>query len=126
MGSRSRMAAAHRRVGWAHPDYRSAIGWTRSHLRGSATVAVELPPTPNYELFVGWLADPQTSWVSHCASRVSLTGAHDGESRGGGCFRARAFSIDLVGRTRVRLDAPRDVIVDYLSLARLEAKSVDS
>jgi hypothetical protein len=86
---------------------------------------VELvPPRPGrYDVLVGWLADPQgVLGITIGASRVSLTGARDGESEGGGCFRARAFSIELSGPTRVRFEAPRDVIVDYLSLIGDEAK----
>jgi hypothetical protein len=88
-------------------------------------VDVELAAaTPGrYELTVGWLADPQTELgVSIDGSRTSLAGARNGNREQGGCFRSAPREVELAGRTKVRLDAPRDVIVDYLELTRPEAK----
>jgi hypothetical protein len=117
--------------GWAHPDYRACLsGGQGLHLRSSppgtrAMVDVELAAaTPGrYELTVGWLADPQTELgVSIDGSRTSLAGARNGNREQGGCFRSAPREVELAGRTKVRLDAPRDVIVDYLELTRPEAK----
>jgi hypothetical protein len=116
--------------GWAHPDYRECLSRGQGlHLRPSekngsaegawATVDVELvPPAPGrFELAIGWLADPQAELgITINGSRTVLTGARDGEAASGGCFSARARSVVLVAPTKVRLDTPRDLIVDYLVL----------
>jgi hypothetical protein len=116
--------------GWAHPDFRECLsGGQGLHLRGDerarTIVEVELvAPEPGlYDLEVGWLADPRTEFaVSINGTRTALTGARDGMATPGGCLSARARPSEVTGRVMVRLDAPGDVIVDYLALRRPEAK----
>ena len=114
--------------GWAHPDFRECLsGGQGLHLRGTseARAVVEVvPPAPGrYELTLGWLADPLTEIeLLTKGSRFALVGSRDGQERGGGCFSARAGSMDLVGPTRVELGVRQDVIVDYLELTSPEAK----
>ncbi len=126
--------------GWAHPDFRECLsGGQGLHLRAderaNASVEIELvaPEPGRYDLLVGWLADPRAELgVTINGARTTLTGARDGTAAAGDCFSARlpgvvmssrrAPSGDATVRARVRLDAPRDVIVDYLELRGTEAK----
>ncbi|HVR19633.1 MAG TPA: hypothetical protein VMS65_08050, partial [Polyangiaceae bacterium] len=122
-------------LGWVHPDFRECLSRGQGlHLRPiaksgspspSARVELELvpPSAGQYELSVGWLADPRAELrVSIGTSRASLVGASNGVSTGAGCFTGHAFSIELDQRARLTLNAADEVIVDYVELTPVETK----
>jgi hypothetical protein len=107
--------------GWAHPDFRSCLSRGRSlHLRAEPTAdtSVELvaPEPGDYDLVVGWLADPGTTLeVSTGSLSVRLVSE-------GGCTASVVGRVALRPSAEVRLNARKDLHLDYLELHRGESK----
>jgi hypothetical protein len=108
-------------AGWVHPDFRPCLSRGRGlHLRAAPTVATTLelvaPEPGDYELVIGWLADPGTVLEVAVADRsVRLV------SRGG-CQSSSVGDVSVRDVGKARFSTTRDLHLDYLELDRPESK----
>lgn len=112
-------------AGWAHQDFRGCLSRGRGlHLRAAPTVEVTIevvPPAPgDYELVVGWLADPGTVLDVTLGNRKTRL-THPGGGPGG-CVASRVGSVSLRRWAEARFASSRDLHLDYLELDRPESK----
>jgi hypothetical protein len=109
--------------GWVHPDFRPCLSRGRGlHLRAlpSASLEIELVP-PNagdYQVGVGWLADPGTE-LAVTIGGVKRSITHTDPR---GCGHHELGTFRLADVNRVRLEAGHTLLVDYLDLTRVDSK----
>jgi len=104
--------------GWAHPDFRPCLSRGEGlHMRASPEVALTIelvpPQSGEYDLTIGWLADPGTPLTVSKGDRSVRVVAG-----GSGCFRSPLGRFSVAPGERIRFDAPRDLVLDYLDLTR--------
>jgi len=104
--------------GWAHPDFRPCLSRGEGlHLRAMPEVdlTIELVPPERgeYEVSVGWLADPGTPLTATTADRSVRVVAG-----GSGCLRSSLGRFRVSPGGRIRFETPRDLVLDYLDLTR--------
>ncbi|HEY3499560.1 MAG TPA: hypothetical protein VGK73_32945, partial [Polyangiaceae bacterium] len=105
-----------------HPDFRPCLSAGRGlHVRAPPRADVELelvaPIAGEYDIYLGWLADPNTELrVSVAENAIVVTHGPRG------CERTKLGTFHLPEVTRTRLEAGRTLLVDYLDLARVDSK----
>lgn len=109
-------------TGWAHPDFRPCLSAGRGlHLRPTPAVSLHLelgaPKTDDYEVTLGWLADPGAALTVNLAGR-SVRIVHGPA----GCERARLGSFRLGPTNRIGVRTEADALLDYVELAATNSK----
>jgi hypothetical protein len=108
-------------AGWVHPDFRPCLSRGRGlHLRATPAVSTTLelvaPEPGDYELVIGWLADPGTVLEIVAAGRSARLVSQ------GGCQASSIGEVSLRKTDDARFSTTRDLHLDYLELDRGESK----
>jgi hypothetical protein len=108
-------------AGWVHPDFRPCLSKGRGlHLRATPAVSTTLelvsPEPGDYDLVIGWLADPGT------ALDVAVAGRSARLVSRGGCQASTFGKVSIRDVAEARFSTTRDLHLDYLELDRPESK----
>jgi len=109
-------------TGWAHPDFRPCLsGGSGVHLRPTPEAAVDLelgaPKTDDYEVTLGWLADPGAALILTVGGR-SVRIVHGPA----GCERSLLGTFRLGPTNRLGVRTAADALLDYLELTGASSK----
>jgi hypothetical protein len=108
-------------AGWVHPDYRACLSRGRGlQLRAAPTASTTLelvsPEPGEYELAIGWLADPGT------VLDVAVGGRTVRLVSQGGCEESFVGLVSIRPSAEARFSTTDDLHLDYLELYRPESK----
>ncbi|HEV8549663.1 MAG TPA: hypothetical protein VGQ57_11560 [Polyangiaceae bacterium] len=108
--------------GWAHPDFRPCLSAGAGlHLRPTPTASIEVelgaPVEGDYEIILGWLADP------NAVLELVVRGARQQSvHRTSGCEATSLGVIHLGPTNRIGVTTQASVLLDYFELRRANAK----